>query len=85
MDHYMPVLTGPEATKKIRNGPYAETIIIGITGNSTIEEATEYLAEGVDDVLVKPVSVSSIKKSVVNAMKNRNLKIASIASIGSQS
>lgn len=56
MDFEMPILTGPEATKKLRELGY-QGAILGVTGNVLKEDVDFFLSKGANDVLPKPVSV----------------------------
>lgn len=59
MDHEMPLLTGPEATQKIRELGY-EGHIVGVTGN-VLEEDIEYFKDhGASDVLPKPICMEDL-------------------------
>lgn len=62
MDIQMPVLDGVGATRQIRssNAPYADIPIIALTANALPEQVASYLAEGMDDVLTKPVAMSEL-------------------------
>ena len=59
MDHEMPLIKGPEATKMIRAMGYPGTII-GVTGNVLPEDIEFFKAHGADEVLPKPISLAKI-------------------------
>jgi CheY-like chemotaxis protein len=63
MDSQMPVMSGLEATRRIRALPTAKSTIpiIGLTGKSEDADRAEALAVGMNDYLVKPVSPSQLK------------------------
>lgn len=62
MDIQMPVLDGVGATRQIRssNAPYADIPIIALTANALPDQVASYLAEGMDDVLTKPVDMPEL-------------------------
>jgi len=60
MDFEMPILTGPEATKKIRKMGFKGTIM-GVTGNVLSEDVQFFKDHGADEVLAKPISLDEIK------------------------
>lgn len=59
MDYEMPVLNGPEATKRLRNMG-CTSLIFGITGNVLAEDVAFFKASGANQVLPKPVSMGAI-------------------------
>jgi signal transduction histidine kinase/ActR/RegA family two-component response regulator len=61
MDFEMPLLRGPDATRRIRSLGY-DGIIIGITGNVESEDIEYFLKHGADAVMPKPVSLKTIQK-----------------------
>jgi len=61
MDYEMPLLRGPEATKRIRDLGY-KGIILGVTGNVLSEDVDFFLQHGADEVMPKPVSLKKIQK-----------------------
>lgn len=62
MDHNMPVLDGPAATKRIRGltGPAAQTPIIALTANAMSGDREAYLSYGMDDYISKPVNLKKL-------------------------
>ena len=62
MDIQMPVMDGVSATRQIRNSnaPYADIPVIALTANALPDQVASYLAEGMDDVLTKPVDMSEL-------------------------
>ena len=60
MDHEMPILKGPEATKKIR-GMGSDSCVIGITGNVLAEDVNHFLSCGANHVLPKPVNFKKVE------------------------
>lgn len=68
MDISMPVMDGRTATRTIRGGSglSAATPIVALTANAMIEEQKEFLADGMDEILTKPLS-----RNALRAMINR--------------
>jgi signal transduction histidine kinase/CheY-like chemotaxis protein len=60
MDFEMPLLNGPEATKRIREMGCKATIL-GVTGNVLSEDIDYFMAHGADEVLPKPISMKLLK------------------------
>ena len=59
MDYEMPVLNGPDATKKLREmGCHA--FIFGVTGNVLAEDVAFFKSSGADHVLPKPINITAI-------------------------
>ena len=56
MDSSMPFMDGTTATKLIRELGYKGKIF-GITGNAFQSDIDEFIAHGVDEVLIKPLSM----------------------------
>eukprot|EP00934_Nitzschia_sp_Nitz4_P001676 Nitzschia sp. Nitz4//scaffold91_size79674//2396//5074//NITZ4_005353-RA/size79674-processed-gene-0.86-mRNA-1//1//CDS//3329560058//1676//frame0 len=60
MDFEMPVMNGPDATKKLRElGCKAR--IFGVTGNVLAEDVAFFKSSGADSVLFKPISLSVVE------------------------
>lgn len=64
MDSQMPVMDGLEATYKIRDLGYKKPII-GITGNCEPEQIKEFIAQGANKILQKPVQLGPFGKVIV--------------------
>ena len=60
MDFEMPLLRGPEATRKIRKLGFVGTIL-GVTGNVLTEDVDFFINNGADEVLAKPVSMDCLR------------------------
>lgn len=62
MDISMPVLDGRGATREIRSGQglCAQIPIVALTANAMQEEQAAYLADGMTDVLTKPLSRAAL-------------------------
>jgi CheY-like chemotaxis protein len=61
MDYEMPVLSGPEAAKEIRELG-CDSFIVGITGNLLAEDVNYYLSCGANFVLPKPVDFRKLEE-----------------------
>lgn len=63
MDISMPEMDGVEATRVIRgsDGPNRATPIIALTAHALAEDTQRFLAAGINDALVKPLSIASLQ------------------------
>lgn len=66
MDIQMPVLDGLEATKLIRkrNDSYRDIPIIAITANSMDSQLKEYLENGMNGYVKKPIILSELLSTI---------------------
>lgn len=65
MDHFMPEMTGIEATHHIRNmdSDYCKKVpIIAFTANAVSNAKKMYQREGMNDILLKPLDIKKISK-----------------------
>jgi CheY-like chemotaxis protein len=68
MDIYMPGMDGTEATEKIRvneSGSDKRSRIIAITANESEESVKRCYDSGMDDYLVKPFTLDTLKEKLV--------------------
>lgn len=67
MDISMPVMDGRTATVNIRkgDGASAKTRIIALTANALANEQADFLANGMDAVLIKPLTKSALRAALV--------------------
>lgn len=74
MDIQMPELDGVGATRQIRrsNTDYADIPIIALTANAMPQQVETYLAEGMDDVLTKPVAMADLMAAIQNVLGRRS-------------
>ncbi|HBC56977.1 MAG TPA: hypothetical protein DCZ03_07425 [Gammaproteobacteria bacterium] len=71
MDCYMPVMDGFEATKKIRCHPEHGNIpIIAASGMSSEIEQAKCLQSGMNDSLIKPIKIESLKSCLDKWLEN---------------
>ena len=67
MDHMMPGMDGVEAMKRIRgisDGPCKDTPIIVLTANAIAGSKEEYLTQGFDGYLSKPIEYKKLEKTI---------------------
>ncbi len=70
MDVQMPQMNGVEATKKLREIPGGQNIvIIGTTGNTSKQNVDEYLASGMNKVLIKPFDLDDLIDEINKCVK----------------
>ena len=71
MDQFMPIMDGNEATRKIiQLDPNA--VIIGITGNTLIEQKEEFIKNGVKEVYEKPMTQEKVLELLYKYYNNSN-------------
>lgn len=70
-DVRMPKINGVEAVQYFRK-EYPAIPVIVLTGFPDVKLATEFLKEGVDDYLVKPVEKEKLVEVVMKAVSHRN-------------
>ena len=63
MDNLMPYMTGAEACKAMRAMGFTG-IIIGLTGNAFEKDITDYIAQGANAVLKKPLVLEELFKTL---------------------
>lgn len=69
MDKTMPILSGIEATKTLRDMGIS-TPIIALTGNVLLSEREKFLTAGATDWLMKPVEISKLFGAIMNVTTN---------------
>lgn len=84
MDIQMPELDGVGATQQIRkmDADYRDIPIIALTANALPEQVELYLAEGMNDVLTKPVEIPDLMAAIQCALHKRGDKMTN--SMGSK-
>ena len=66
MDISMPVMDGVEATRLIRTeGRFPDVPIIGVTAHAVPAKISEFEAAGMNEVVLKPISTSSITQVLI--------------------
>jgi PAS domain S-box-containing protein len=83
MDISMPEMDGVAATTAIRGqeGPNRETPIIALTAHALPEDTQRFLAAGITDTLVKPLSMAALKQSLTGVMGARDAPQPVVASV----
>lgn len=76
-DLKMPGLDGMEVLRRIRSG-YPNTIVIMITGFSTVETAVEAMKLGAFDYIPKPFTPDEVSVVVKKAVEQKNLLLENI-------
>jgi len=77
MDMAMPVMDGMTALRNIRkmerdrSGP--RTPVIAVTANVMLHQVADYLAEGFDDHVAKPIQITELSKIIRAAVKSRSV------------
>jgi len=77
MDHFMPVMDGVEAAKRIRamEGEYYQNLpIIALTADAVQGVKEEFLAAGMNDFVSKPISMKEIAKVMRNWIPKEKIK-----------
>mmetsp|Transcript_10223 Transcript_10223/g.24569 ORF Transcript_10223/g.24569 Transcript_10223/m.24569 type:complete len:1147 (-) Transcript_10223:95-3535(-) len=62
LDYEMPNLNGPFAAQRMRQLPGFSSYIVGITGNVFPEDISHFKKCGADEVLPKPLNISTLKQ-----------------------
>lgn len=79
MDIQMPEMEGTDAVKFIRNQLSVYTPIIAVTANAFKDDIKQYLAAGMQDVIIKPYDEEIILNCIFKQLQNKpsqfNLKI----------
>jgi CheY-like chemotaxis protein len=81
MDNQMPLMKGCDAVKILRSIGY-DGMVIGLTGNARQADQDEFVGNGADLVLIKPMTVRNFQ-SAVHKISNQGKK--SLATITSDS
>ena len=66
LDNRMPRMSGVEAARAIRAlpGPAARTRLVALTASAQDQDRSDFLAAGVQDVLLKPVSGAALRRAL---------------------
>ena len=71
MDHMMPGMDGIEATRRIRDLGYTGTII-ALTANAISGQAEQFLQNGFDDYISKPIDTRQLDRALHKWVKNKH-------------
>ena len=82
MDISMPVLDGVEATRNIRKAESAgrRVPIIALTAHALPVDRERFLEAGMDDILIKPISRSSMR-AVLEEIVNRKVRVDNLSGV----
>jgi signal transduction histidine kinase/CheY-like chemotaxis protein len=68
MDVQMPVMTGIEAVKILRNGKYKKPIVM-LTANATYKDKTQCMEAGANDFVTKPIIRQKLYETTANYLE----------------
>jgi CheY-like chemotaxis protein len=54
-------MTGPEATRRLRDKGFGDLLIVGVTGNIMPEDVKFFLEAGANAVLSKPLNFTALQ------------------------
>lgn len=71
MDIMMPEMDGVETFHRLRalDGPNKNTTVIALTANAIVGAREEYLGEGFDDYITKPIDYSLLVEKIIKCLK----------------
>ncbi|MFM2478601.1 ATP-binding protein [Celerinatantimonas sp. MCCC 1A17872] len=70
MDINMKHVNGLEATRQLRASPeHMHVYIIAYTANAYVDDTMRHLRSGMDDVLIKPISLANLRQTLLRAYK----------------
>ena len=70
MDITMPVMSGDEAVKKLRERGYPG-VVIALTANAMETDKAQYLEAGMDTVITKPFKMAELQRAVTEQLSKR--------------
>ncbi len=73
MDNHMPVMTGIEASKIIKNQISPSADIIACTADATVETKQEFMLSGVSEVILKPIDREKLTKALSTITEKDNI------------
>lgn len=75
MDIQMPIMSGLDATKSIRQTPNHQPWIIGLSANAFSESRDSALNAGMDDYLTKPLQIKSLIAALQRIPQQQNIVV----------
>jgi CheY-like chemotaxis protein len=78
MDIKMPVMDGVAAVRAIRSlpAPACETPVFALTANADPWDAAQYLADGMDAVVEKPIKIDLLAEAITAVLKVERRRVA---------
>jgi len=70
MDHMMPGMNGIEAMQKMRDIGYTQPIL-ALTANAMIGQAEEFISQGFDDFISKPIQTKYLNAVLIKYIKDK--------------
>lgn len=70
MDITMPVISGDEAVRKLREQGW-DRAVIALTANAMESDKQKYLEAGMDAVLTKPCKMDNLKNIIIDELTKR--------------
>lgn len=68
IDDQMPRLSGVEATRRLRDMGF-KGLIYGVTGDSHFSKKQEFLENGANEVIIKPLHISVLREKIMSNLK----------------
>lgn len=81
MDNEMPRMQGSQATKIIRDELRFKGLIVGVTGNALDADLRDFRASGADEIIIKPLTLATLRKTLKVLQKVHQLRLESVESV----
>jgi CheY-like chemotaxis protein len=74
LDMHMPIIDGLEVTQQVRlpGSAHRNVPIIALTGSASKPEQQLYLENGVDEILLKPFAIKTLRQKVLQWLNQRS-------------
>ncbi|KAJ3794332.1 hypothetical protein GGU11DRAFT_322793 [Lentinula aff. detonsa] len=76
LDNDMPVMTGEDAVRGMREAGRHDIFVVGCTGNALTDDQKRYLDAGADDILIKPINFKRLPEILKTARQKRRQRRA---------
>ncbi|KAJ3980733.1 hypothetical protein F5890DRAFT_1557434 [Lentinula detonsa] len=76
LDNDMPVMTGEDAVRGMREAGRHDIFVVGCTGNALTDDQKRYLDAGADDILIKPINFKRLPEILETARQKRRQRRA---------